>query len=160
MQPRGESQTVNMLKTLFLICLFLALSAGVVWAGKPMNDMDLGKYRWKNRLLFLFSPSPEVPAFQTLNGELDRNLDGVREREMLVFRVLEQGPSSRVSQEMTPPETKTLRQHFGITTGAFTVVLVGKDGTVKLKRQGPTALKDIFGLIDSMPMRQREMQGK
>jgi hypothetical protein len=38
-------------------------------------------------------------------------------------------------------------------------VLVGKDGTVKLKRQGPTALADIFGLIDSMPMRQREMGG-
>jgi hypothetical protein len=39
-------------------------------------------------------------------------------------------------------------------------VLVGKDGTVKLQREGMTALKDIFGLIDSMPMRRREIRGK
>jgi len=149
-----------MIKTLFLSCLFLTLSAGVVWAGKSMDDMDLGKYRWKNRLLFLFSPSPEVPDFRTLSEELNRHSDGLRERDLLIFRVLEQAPSSLDSQEITTLEATSLRRRFGITLGNFTVVLVGKDGTVKLKRQGPIALEDIFALIDSMPMRQREMRGK
>jgi hypothetical protein len=151
---------MSMFKNLFLFCLFLAISAGSVWSGDPLDDVDLGKYRWKNRLMFLFSPSPEVPDFQTLSGELNRHSDGVRERDLLIFRVLEQAPSSPDSQEITTSEAKSLRRRFGITPGNFTVVLVGKDGTVKLKRQGPTALKDIFGLIDSMPMRRREMQGK
>jgi hypothetical protein len=39
-------------------------------------------------------------------------------------------------------------------------VLVGKDGGVKLERSGPVSLSVIFALIDSMPMRQREMQGE
>jgi hypothetical protein len=35
--------------------------------------------------------------------------------------------------------------------------LIGKDGTVKLRSAEPVPVKDIFGLIDSMPMRRQEM---
>ena len=125
-----------------------------------MDVADFGQYRWQNRLLFLFSPSPEVPAFQTLSRELSRNPDGVRDRDLLVFSVLEQGPSFLGPQETTSEEAESLRRRFGVTRGAFTLLLVGKDGTVKLQREGMTALKDIFKLIDSMPMRRREMRGK
>jgi hypothetical protein len=38
--------------------------------------------------------------------------------------------------------------------------LVGKDGGIKLKRGDQVDLREIFGLIDSMPMRQREMRQK
>jgi Domain of unknown function (DUF4174) len=150
----------GMLKVFFLFCLSLVLSYGAVWAEKSMDVVDLGQYRWKNRLLFLFSPSPEVPAFQTFMGELNRNSEGVRDRDLLVFRVLEQGPSFLASQEITPQGAEGLRRRLGVDRGAFTVVLVGKDGGVKLQRPGPVALSDIFGLIDSMPMRQREMRQK
>lgn len=150
-----------MLKILCLFCLTLAaLGSGRVWAEKTGDVADLGQYVWKNRLLFLFSPSPEAPAYRALNDELRRNPDGVRDRDLLVFRILEQGPSLVGSQEMSPQEAEELRRRFVVSRGAFTVVLVGKDGTVKLKREGPTALKDIFGLIDSMPMRRQEMEGK
>jgi hypothetical protein len=151
---------VSLFKPFFLCCLFLTLSFGAVWAEKPMDVVDLGKYRWQNRLLFLFSPSPEVPVFQTLSGELSRNPDGVRDRDLLVFSVLEQGTSLLGHREITLEGAENLRRRFGVSRGAFTVVLVGKDGTVKLQREGMTALKDIFGLIDSMPMRRREIRGK
>jgi hypothetical protein len=149
-----------MLKIVFLSCLVMALFPGVVNAGKPLHVVDLGQYRWKNRLLFLFSPSPEVPAYQSLNQELQRNPDGVTDRDLLVFRVLEQGQSIMESQEISPQGTENLRRRFGVNKGTFTVVLVGKDGGVKLERSGPVSLSVIFALIDSMPMRQREMQGE
>jgi len=44
--------------------------------------------------------------------------------------------------------------------GAFTVVLIGKDGGEKLRREEGANLGEIFGLIDTMPMRRREMRGK
>ncbi len=125
-----------------------------------MKVADLRQYQWKNRLLLLFSPSPEVPAYQVLSQKLDRNPSGVRERDLLVFHVLEQGPRVPGNQEIGTAEAEELRQRFGITRGTFAVVLIGKDGTVKLKREGPTALTDIFALIDTMPMRQREMRGE
>jgi hypothetical protein len=36
-------------------------------------------------------------------------------------------------------------------------LLIGKDGGVKLRSSEPVSVKDIFGLIDSMPMRRQEM---
>jgi hypothetical protein len=91
---------------------------------------------------------------------LRRQADGVRERDLLVFSLLEQGPSFLGAQEITAEAAANLRRRFGISPGAFTVVLVGKDGTVKLRQGNKTALRDIFALIDGMPMRRREMQGK
>jgi len=147
-------------KIIFLSCLLVILIPGVVHPGKALDMIDLGQYRWKNRLLFLFSPSSEIPAYQSLNRELNRNHDGVRDRDILVFRILEQGSSAMDSQEISPQGTINLRRRFGVNQGTFTVVLVGKDGGVKMQRPGPVSLSDIFGLIDSMPMRQREMQEK
>jgi hypothetical protein len=149
-----------MLKLIFLSYLIMALISGGVNAGRPPEATDLGQYRWKNRLLFLFSPSPVVPAYQSLDQELRRNPDGVADRDLLVFRVLEQGPSAVGSQEISPQDATNLRRRFGVSPGAFTVVLVGKDGGVKIERSGPVTLSEIFTLIDSMPMRRREMQGK
>ena len=149
-----------MLKVIFLSCLIVALIPGVVHAGKPLDIVDLDQYRWKNRLLFLFSPSVEVLAYRSLSQELNRNLDGVRDRDLLIFRILEQGPSVMGSQEISPQAAENLRRHIGVSREKFTVVLVGKDGGVKLQQSEPVPLAEIFALIDSMPMRQREMRGK
>jgi len=147
-------------KTIFLSCLVVILIPGVVHAGKAPDMIDLGQYRWKNRLLFLFSPNSEVPAYQSLDQQLRQNPGGVSDRDLLVFRVLEQGSSAMDSQEISPQGAISLRRRFGVNQGTFTVVLVGKDGGVKLQRPGPVRLSDIFGLIDSMPMRQRERREK
>jgi hypothetical protein len=40
------------------------------------------------------------------------------------------------------------------------VILIGKDGGEKLSREEGTTLGEIFGLIDTMPMRRREMRRK
>jgi Domain of unknown function (DUF4174) len=151
---------VNVIKSLILSCLAVLLIPGLVHAGKPLDVVDLGQYRWKNRLLFLFSPSSEVPAYRSLNQELNRNFDGVRDRDLLVFHIFEKEPSVMDSLEISPQAAENLRGRFGVRQGAFTVVLVGKDGGVKLQESGPVTLAEIFGLIDSMPMRQREMREK
>ena len=41
---------------------------------------------------------------------------------------------------------------------AFEVLLIGKDGGVKLRRDKPVAAFEITALIDTMPMRQDEMR--
>lgn len=151
---------MSLLKALILYGFVMVLSTGAVEAQESMKVADLGQYQWKNRLLIIFSPSPEVPAYQALSQELDGDSSGVQERDLLVFHVLEEGPSLLGTQSIDMAAAQDLRQRFGIARGDFVVVLIGKDGTVKLKREGLMALTDIFALIDSMPMRQREMRGE
>ncbi len=52
-----------------------------------------------------------------------------------------------------------LRKKLGVETRGFAVVLVGKDGTVKKVWRAPVDPKQIFTIIDAMPMRQNEMNG-
>jgi hypothetical protein len=51
-----------------------------------------------------------------------------------------------------------IRRRLDIKHSGFTVILVGKDTGVKLRRTVYTKPHDIFDLIDSMPMRRREMR--
>lgn len=46
----------------------------------------------------------------------------------------------------------------GQSVDGFRVLLIGKDGGVKLDRDQTVSVEEIIALIDSMPMRQREMQ--
>ena len=52
-----------------------------------------------------------------------------------------------------------LRRKLRLEQKGFAVVLVGKDGTVKQVWHDPVDPKKIFTIIDSMPMRQKEMDG-
>jgi hypothetical protein len=57
-------------------------------------------------------------------------------------------------------DADSIRTHFAIPSNTFSLILVGKDGGTKLKRSDQVDLREILGLIDSMPMRQNEMRQK
>jgi hypothetical protein len=81
---------------------------------------------------------------------------GLNERDMVVILVitsavsLKEKPAARVS-------AVELRDAYGVLPHEFQVVLIGKDGGVKLRQEEPISLADLFALIDSMPMRRQEM---
>ena len=119
--------------------------------------MDLNGYRWRNRLLMVFSSSQEDSNYQSLIKEIQDQRDGLRERDILVFEILEKG-ESRFGNTVLKKETiDFLRQKFSAGQGSFLVILLGKDGEEKMRRQ-KVSLTEIFGVIDGMPMRQREMK--
>ena len=49
-----------------------------------------------------------------------------------------------------------LRNQFKIDSGTTTFILIGKDGTEKLRKDSMD-LDELFEVIDAMPMRQREV---
>lgn len=79
---------------------------------------------------------------------------------MVVFEILESDRSTMNNDSLDPQTARSLREEFGVSQGEFRVILIGKDGGIKLKRQSQTRLEDIFSLIDAMPMRREEMRQK
>lgn len=64
-----------------------------------------------------------------------------------------------VIQDITPDAARRERPGLGVNSQAsFELLLVGKDGEVKLRRDTPVAVSEIAALIDTMPMRQNEMR--
>ena len=107
-----------------------------------------------------FSPSEDYPAYRFLADELRRQQNGVHDRDVLVFALMEKGQSRLGDAGLDKAAGELLRKRFSVKQGAFTVVLIGKDGGEKLRREEETTLGEIFGLIDTMPMRRMEMRKK
>ena len=132
----------------------------LIIARQDALSMDLRQFQWKNRLLFLFAPQRNDRFFSDLLNEIMVNKNEVEDRDLVIFEILESGPSYMNSVSLDAQTAAALQDKFDSPPGRFTVILVGKDGGVKLKRQTGTRLKDIFALIDAMPMRQEEIRQK
>lgn len=124
------------------------------------DKIRLNGYQWKHRLILAFSPSTEDPGYRAFAKEIAVQAEEVIERDLLVFHILETGEIKLGESSLQAGSGDYLRESFSISPGRFTVLLIGKDGGVKLRREGGVELNEIFSLIDTMPMRQREMKEK
>ncbi|MDH3556778.1 MAG: DUF4174 domain-containing protein [Deltaproteobacteria bacterium] len=124
------------------------------------DKIRLKDYQWKNRLILAFSPSTEDPGYRALEKEIAVQAEEVIDRDILIFQILETGEIKLGASSLQTGAGDYLRKSFSISPGTFTVLLIGKDGGVKLRREGRAKLDEIFSLIDTMPMRQREMREK
>jgi Domain of unknown function (DUF4174) len=122
--------------------------------------MDFDQFKWKNRLLFIFASERNDPFFRDLKGEISDRKNEVDDRDLVVFEILESGPSTMNTTQMDPQTAASLRKHFDLTQKTFALILLGKDGGIKLKRNDRVKLDEIFTLIDSMPMRKDETRQK
>jgi hypothetical protein len=122
------------------------------------TTMYLSQFQWKNRLLFLFAPNRSHPLFDVLQKSIAVQQAEVTDRDLVIFEILETGSSRMDTSDFDPQMAQSLRDKFDVSPGQFALILVGKDGSVKLNRQEQTRLEDIFALIDSMPMRRQEME--
>lgn len=142
-----------------IVILLLAMMGEVMVGmgfGQGTGMIDLETYTWKNRLLMIFSPSEEYPRYRDLTRELRDQHDEIIDRDLLIFRILERGKSRLGDSPIDETSSALLRDRLSARVGKFTVVLIGKDGGEKLRRSDEVDLGEIFSLIDSMPMRQRE----
>jgi hypothetical protein len=149
------------MKLFVVICLVLASGAAAGMAhSREVNPVDLKQYRWQNRLLLIFAPAADHPAYRSLADALRREPDEVRDRDLLVFSLLEQGESRLGDARLDKAAVAALTKRFAVKPGAFTVILIGKDGGEKLRRAESVTLGEIFARIDTMPMRRQEMREK
>jgi len=139
-----------------VVCLATGIMAYTVFGQGP-GIIELKQYVWKNRLLLVFAPSEDDARYRGLEEALREHGDAIVERDLLVFRVLENGVSRLGRSTINAQSASLLRDRFSVNPGQFLVVLVGKDGGEKLRRGGEVDITEICSLIDSMPMRQREM---
>lgn len=123
-------------------------------------DRIMEDYLWEKRVVIVFAPSGHHPAFTQQNFHLADAPDGITARDLVVWRVIDRQYVSvdeeRKAQLSTPP----FYEYFQVSSDDFAFVLLGKDGTEKLRSDVPVTRDELFRIIDAMPMRQREMQSR
>lgn len=114
-------------------------------------------YRWKNRLLLVFAPNANSVLYHRQQQILGIGEQDLNERDVVIILVIRDAVSTQ-GRLAAPASAVDLRDAYGVLPHEFRVVLIGKDGGVKARRQEPISVADLFALIDSMPMRKREMR--
>ena len=141
------------MKVVFIFSLGLLSSFSVMAQASPL----LAPYRWENRLLLVFSPDSEHPQFSQQMLELQREPAAWQERDLGLFQLWPQGGLNPALEPLSQAQSQSLYRQYGVVPGQFVVILVGKDGGEKARRQEellPNAM--LFPIIDAMPMRQAE----
>ena len=89
---------------------------------------------------------PDDPRGAQQSAALKHDAAAMRERDVVVL-------------SLTPEAARRGRPELGVPPhSAFEVLLIGKDGEVKLRRDRPVSASEIAALIDTMPMRREEMK--
>ncbi len=109
----------------------------------PGNEPDPASYVWKSRVLLAFAPTEGDPALAEQVRIVADAQAGMAERDLVLLRDVGGG--------------KALRDRYGVGGTEFAVLLIGKDGGVKLRSDRPIPAGDLFRTVDAMPMRRGEL---
>ncbi len=126
----------------FAICLSFLLAMAPVTTAASADE--LGSLRWKARPVIVFGDAPDAPRVARQLAAFERLSAGLRDRDIRVLQESRAGGA--------------LRRRLAIADAGFAVVLVGKDGEVKKVWRDVVEPRQLFALIDAMPMRREEMR--
>lgn len=126
-------------------------------ASKPFA---LSQYQWKNRVLVVSAASKDDKELKVQRKDVASAPGDFADRDMVLVTLLDNALSTAGDRTLTTEEAARARGALGIRPGSFALRLIGKDGSVKLASETATPMTEIYALIDSMPMRQREISGR
>jgi Domain of unknown function (DUF4174) len=133
-------------------------------AGCPAQPNTLRAMRNCYRPLLVFAPSLDHPQLANQFNQLKERAIELKSRNLLYVPIVPEGhnqpvPASKVpTARLSEDELAAMRHRFKVEPDEFLVILIGKDGEEKLTSRTPVPVDQLEKLIDSMPMRKREMQ--
>ena len=107
---------------------------------------DLSQYIWESRLVIVFADSPNDPNFGLQIEFLEARVPELAERDVVILTDTDPSAQSALRTKLRPR--------------GFMMVLIGKDGEVKLRKPFPWDVRELTRTIDKMPIRQREIRDR
>ncbi|MEM9550555.1 MAG: DUF4174 domain-containing protein [Pseudomonadota bacterium] len=111
---------------------------------QPVGDTDLNQFLWTNRPVIVFADTPADPRYSEQIERLRTDMDALVDRDVVVLTDTDPSARSPIRQKLRPR--------------GFQLVLIGKDGGVKLRKPFPYSVRELGRTIDKMPMRQQEIR--
>ena len=135
----------------------IALVVSTAFGAGTAMATELSDYRWERRPLLLFAPTDHDARLVETLGRIEASRCDFDGRDMVIGSVVAEGVSTLDGHVISADESQRLANQYGIGDGAFSVVLIGKDGGEKLRVNQVPDLQAVYAVIDGMPMRSREM---
>lgn len=117
----------------------------------PLGPFDaatvsLDDFVWVARPVVVFADSPNDPAFIRQMQLLDARRAELADRDVVILTDTDPAAMSEVRTTLRPR--------------GFMMVLIGKDGEIKLRKPSPWDVRELTRVIDKMPLRQQELRDR
>ena len=136
---------------LFIVFMTITINSLADDAENILRD-----FVWQKRVLLVFTPDNSHINYQRQNIILSKIAAGMDERNITTIAAMANGMLLINNNEQSQT-ADNFYQRYAVTEKQFRVILIGKDGKVKLDRNKPVFAEELFALIDAMPMRLYEM---
>jgi hypothetical protein len=131
----------------------LAAVGLAVAPGAMARAQGVEALRWRKRVVLVFAP-PGDPRVQGQREALARLGTKGDDRDLQLVSV----EGGRVEPPLE--DARALRRRYRVQRQAFVVVLIGKDGGVKLRQADVLSADQLARTVDAMPMRRSEMAAR
>lgn len=111
---------------------------------RDATDVDLDSFLWTNRVLAVFADTPADPRFIKQLELLEARPTDLSDRDVVIVTDSDPDASSELRASLRPR--------------GFALVLVDKDGIVKLRKPSPWSSREIARSIDKTPLRRQEIR--
>jgi hypothetical protein len=132
------------------LAAFLVMLTGFLMPSAAVADV-LSDARWRFRLVVVNAAAEDDPLRSAQRAEIDRDAAGWSERRMRLV-----GDRVTCNGRAINAPAAQIRAALGLPPTPGAVLLIGLDGEVKLRQSHAATNEQLFGLIDSMPMRRAE----
>lgn len=124
-----------------------------------MMAQDISNYRWENRILLIICERADDPYVAKQLTAFREGSKDMLERKLEIILSTKDNVYIGLNLDKTKIELPQYATYKS-TSLPFEMILIGLDGGIKMQYTEYTSLKEIFSLIDSMPMRKAEMRRK
>ncbi len=107
-------------------------------------DVEIDDFLWVNRLVIVFSDTPADPRFTRQLEMLTARPADLATRDVVVIVDTDRNSGSPARARLRPR--------------GFSMVLIGKDGEVDLRKPFPWDVRELSRSIDKTPLRQQEIR--
>jgi hypothetical protein len=121
-----------------------------------VSSTTYDRFEGERNLLVVFAPSEEDDRFDGQLLCLNDFKEGVLQRDVTVYTVVGVGESTAAGEPLSQVEVDSLRMRFGASDDEFLVVLVGKDGTEKMRWTEPAPPGVLLDAIDDVDRREEQ----
>ncbi|MDP5336445.1 MAG: DUF4174 domain-containing protein [Paracoccaceae bacterium] len=108
------------------------------------SDADLSEFLWTKRPVVVFADTPNDPRFIEQMNFLNADIPALLLRDIVVLTDTDPAARSDLRRKLRPR--------------GFMLVLIDKDGGVKLRKPAPWDVREISRSIDKFPTRQQEIR--
>jgi hypothetical protein len=123
---------------------------------------NLNEHKWKHRVLIIQASDELSDKYRDQLKEFNNVDKELKERKLIIYTIVkDKYKVTNYHNDITDNSWEVANEFFGDLLDknyGFRVILIGLDGGIKLDKTTVLRRKELFNIIDSMPMRMNELR--